>query len=186
MPSGDAVIVERVMRGEREAFRALVDRHYDRCVRLAAHLLGNREDAEDAVQESFLRAYRHLARYQERERFGAWLARILVNQCRTQLARRRSEEVRAGGDAAECAADAASFAADGVHPAERAFLREELQRALAQLPADQREAVVLKLAEDFTYEEMAAITGAGVSALKMRVQRGCARLRALLLEAHCV
>lgn len=185
MSSEDAVIVERVVRGEREAFGGLVERHYDRCVRLAAHLLGNREDAEDAVQESFLRAYRHLARYQERERFGAWLARIVVNQCRTQLARRRTEEARAGAGAAD-RADASSAASDDAHPAERAFLRDEIRRALARLPADQREAVVLKLAEDFTYEEMAAITGAGVSALKMRVQRGCARLRALLLEVHCV
>jgi RNA polymerase sigma-70 factor (ECF subfamily) len=62
----------------------------------------------------------------------------------------------------------------------------DLERALAQLPADQREAVVLRYADDLTYEEMARITGAGESALKMRVQRAFARLRALLQEVSNV
>lgn len=182
MTCADASIVSRVLEGDREAFRTLVDRHYERCVRIAMHILGNREDAEDAVQDTFLRAYRHLARYEERERFAAWLLRILTNQCRTQLARRRTEAARsAPGDF-----DAAALPLDEPPPSERAGLREELRRALAHLPAEQREAVVLRFAEDLTYDEMAAITGAGVSALKMRVQRACARMRALLLEVHCV
>jgi RNA polymerase sigma-70 factor (ECF subfamily) len=66
--------------------------------------------------------------------------------------------------------------------AEQGALRYELSRALAALAPDQREAVVLRFGDDLTYDEMSAITGAGISALKMRVQRACARLRDLLLE----
>ncbi|HEX6537399.1 MAG TPA: sigma-70 family RNA polymerase sigma factor [Gemmatimonadaceae bacterium] len=182
MTPADAPIVSRVLDGDREAFAILVDRHYERCVRVAMHLLGNREDAEDAAQETFLRAYRHLAKYQERERFAAWLLRILTNQCRTQLARRRTEAARGAGDGF----DAGTLPLDEPLPSERAGLGEELARALALLPADQREAVVLRFAEDLSYDEMAAVTGAGVSALKMRVQRACTRLRALLMEVYCV
>jgi RNA polymerase sigma-70 factor (ECF subfamily) len=178
MPATDATIVGRVLAGDTEAFGVLVDRYYDRCVRLAAHIVGNHEDAEDAAQETFLRAYRYLASYEERERFSAWLYRVLVNQCRTLLARRRrGETILPDWERSAC----------GVEPeptAERAALREELARALAQLPADQREALVLRFSDDLTYDEMAAITGSGVSALKMRVQRACARLRALLETSH--
>jgi RNA polymerase sigma-70 factor (ECF subfamily) len=176
MPLTDAAIVRRILTGDTEAFGVLVERHYDRCVRLALHIIGNREDAEDAVQDTFLRAYRYLGGYRERERFAAWLYRILVNQCRTALARRRRGEV-ALPEWERAAPDA-----HGDDQAERAALHEALERALALLPPDQREAVVLKFGEDLTYDEMAAITGAGTSALKMRVKRACARLRALLLE----
>ena len=180
--SSDAAIVRQVLDGDTEAFGVLVDRHQERCTRLALHITGSREDAEDAVQETFLRAYRSLATYQERDRFSAWLFRIVVNQCRTIGARRRGVQAlhqrawveQGEGEPAE------------EHPADRAATREELERALSRLDADQREAVVLKFAEDMTYDEMAAVTGVGVSALKMRVQRACKRLRAMLTETNHV
>ena len=182
MTPTDAVIVERVLGGDREAFRVLVDRHHDRCLRVATHLLGDVAEAEDAVQEAMLRAFRYLGRYKERERFGAWLLRILVNKCRTMQARRRGARVVPGlGDAELDYPDDRELPGD-----ERATLRAELERALAQLPAEQREAVVLRFSDDLTFDEMATVTGVGVSALKMRVQRACARLRALLTEAPCV
>src|SRR4051812_36539424 len=83
----DLAIIDRILAGEDEAFGQLVDRHHDRCSRIAYRILGNREDAEEAVQDAFLRAYKALASYEERERFQAWLTRILVNQCRTMRAR---------------------------------------------------------------------------------------------------
>ncbi len=176
MAAADAQIVRGVLGGDTEAFGVLVDRYHERCLRLALHILGSREDAEDAVQESFLRAYRYLGGYREREKFAAWLYRILVNQCRTMLGRRQRREL----PMAEWEWN--SRAAIDAGGADRGEMRDELARALAALTPDQREAVVLRYADDLTYEEMAAITGAGISALKMRVQRACARLRELLLE----
>src|SRR5436309_14090904 len=86
--SDDAADVQRVLAGDVDAYAALVDRYYDRCARYAIRMLGNRDDAEDALQATFLRAYRALNRYQERDRFSAWLYRILVIQCRSVAARR--------------------------------------------------------------------------------------------------
>src|SRR4029078_13007702 len=86
--SSDGVIVARVLRGDVEVFRVLVNRYRDRYARYAFHMLGNREDAEEALQDAFTRAYRSLARCEDPERFGAWLFRILVNRCRTLGARR--------------------------------------------------------------------------------------------------
>jgi RNA polymerase sigma-70 factor (ECF subfamily) len=175
----DRAIIEQVLSGDVEAYARLVDRHYDRCARIAVRIVGNREDAEEALQDAFLRAFRALEDYEDRERFSAWLTRILVNQCRTVLARtRRREAVFLDVDPREL--DLAVEGASGMST------WPELERALAQLPLEQREAVVLKYADDLTYEEMARITGAGESALKMRVQRAFARLRALLQEVPSV
>ncbi|MEO8335724.1 MAG: RNA polymerase sigma factor [bacterium] len=175
----DRAIIEQVLAGDVEAFSRLVDRHYDRCARIAMRILGNREDAEEAIQDAFLRAFRALGSYEDRERFSAWLSRILINQCRTIRTRvQRREEVFSHLELSEAELFANAESVESAWP--------DLERALAQLPADQREAVVLRYADDLTYEEMARITGAGESALKMRVQRAFARLRALLQEVSNV
>jgi RNA polymerase sigma-70 factor (ECF subfamily) len=175
----DRAIIHEVLAGDVEAYARLVDRHYDRCARIAARILGNREDAEEAVQDAFLRAFRALGEYEERERFAAWLTRILVNECRTVLARtRRREAVFLDLDPRELDLAATGDQGGGAWP--------DLERALMLLPLEQREAVVLKYADDLTYEEMSRVTGAGESALKMRVRRAFVRLRALLMEVPSV
>lgn len=171
----DLAIINRVLDGDVEAYARLVDRHYERCARIAVRIVGNHEDAEEALQDAFLRAFNALGDYEERERFSAWLTRIVVNQCRTVLARtRRREAVFLDVDPGVLSLASKADEADEGWP--------DLERALAQLPDAQREALVLRFSDDLTYEEMARITGAGESALKMRVQRAFARLRALLSE----
>jgi RNA polymerase sigma-70 factor (ECF subfamily) len=175
----DHAIIHRVLAGDVEAYAGLVDRHYDRCARIAVRILGNKEDAEEALQDAFLRAYRALGEYEDRERFSAWLTRIVVNQCRTVLSHtRRREAVFLDVDPRELDLPCGDAESSDVWP--------ELEHALMQLPQEQREAIVLKYAGDHTYEQMARITGAGESALKMRVQRAFARLRALLQEVPSV
>ena len=176
--SSDAVIVARVVRGDVEAFAALVERYRDRYARYAFHMLGNRQDAEEALQDAFTRAYRSLARCEDPERFGAWLFRILVNRCRTLGARRGRRSRTFVAD------ETALLEASEEHPADRAAWREEIDRALQQLRAEQREAFLLKYVEEIGYDEMSQMTGVGVSALKMRVLRACERLRELLSEVH--
>jgi RNA polymerase sigma-70 factor (ECF subfamily) len=176
--SSDAVIVARVLRGDVEVFRVLVERYRDRFARYAYHMLGNREDAEEALQDAFTRAYRSLARCEDPERFSAWLFRILVNRCRTMGARRGRRAKTFVVD------EIALLEAAEEHPAEQAAWREEIDRALERLSADQREAFLLKYVEELGYDDMAQLTGVGVSALKMRVMRACERLRELLSEVH--
>ena len=175
----DRVIIQRVLEGDVEAFARLVDLHYPRCARIAVRILGNREDAEEAIQDAFLRAFKALEDYEDRERFSAWLTRILVNQCRTVLARTKRRDALF----AELDPRRLDFIV-AAEPDEGTWV--ELEHVLGQLPAEQREAIVLKYADDLTYEEMSRITGAGESALKMRVQRAFARLRAMLQEVPSV
>ncbi|MDQ2666744.1 MAG: RNA polymerase sigma factor [Gemmatimonadota bacterium] len=176
----ERAIIQRVLAGDTEAFGLLVDRHYDRCARIAYRILGNREDAEEAVQDAFLRAYRALSSYEDRERFVAWVTRILVNQCRTVRAKANRREAVFNDDV------------DLEYASRRAGTDNEdpgwpdLDGALAMLPPEQREAIVLRYTDDLTYEEMARVTGAGESALKMRVQRAFVRLRMILQEVTSV
>ncbi|MEP6492602.1 MAG: RNA polymerase sigma factor [bacterium] len=176
--SSDAVIVSRVLRGDVDSFGVLVSRYRDRYARYAFHMLGNREDAEEALQDAFTRAYRSLARCEDPERFGAWLFRILINRCRT-LGARRGRRARTF-----VVDEVAILEAAEEHPADRTAWREEIDRALERLRADQREAFVLKYVDEMGYDEMSQLTGVGVSALKMRVMRACERLRELLSEVH--
>ncbi|MBL0892266.1 MAG: RNA polymerase sigma factor [Gemmatimonadaceae bacterium] len=171
----DAELVVRTRAGDGEAFGQLVSRYHDACWRFAYHMLGERADAEDVVQDTFLRAYLAIGRYDERDQFRGWLFRILTNQCRNFLTSRGRRTRRfIQDDAAIDSATAPPSAAPlGVEDA-------ALLRALGQLDPLQREALLLKYAEGLEYSEMSAMTGAGESALKMRVKRGSERLRVLL------
>lgn len=174
----DAAVVARVLGGDSGAYAILVARYRAQYSRYAVRMLGSREDAEEAMQDAFVRAYRSLARCDDPDRFGPWFFRILANRCRTAGTRRGRREKTFVHD------EIALHSASEDHPADQAAWREEIDRALLRLDEDQREAFLLKHVEDLGYDEMAEVTGVGVSALKMRVKRACERLRVLLHEVH--
>jgi RNA polymerase sigma-70 factor (ECF subfamily) len=173
----DAELVERVRGGDRDAYGPLLLRYRLRFGRYAFHLLGNENDAEEALQEAFFRAYRSLDRCRDPQRFGAWLFSIVVNCCRTAASRRARETAR------RASLEEADLVGT-IHPAESTLSQDEIHRALAELKPEQREAFLLKYVEELSYEEMVELTGVGESALKMRVKRACAGLRQLLGEDY--
>lgn len=162
------------------AFAELVARYRDRLGRYALHMLGNREDAEEALQDSFVRAFRSLNRFDDRASFGPWVFTILVNRCRT-VGRRAArhdrvfvqDDVTLNGTPAPDRAEAAEW-------------DERIRLALERLAPAAREAFLLKYVEELEYEEMARLTGVGVSALKMRVKRAAEQLRTFLTEVEHV
>jgi RNA polymerase sigma-70 factor, ECF subfamily len=176
----DAELIARTRAGDPDAFGTLVSRYYDACWRFAYHMMGERADAEDVVQETYLRAYLAIGRYDERDQFRGWLFRILTNQCRNALTSRGRRTRRFVQD--EVALDTAAAPPTGVSSFGASLGVEDaaLSRALTQLDPNQREALLLKYAEGLEYTEMSAMTGVGESALKMRVKRGVERLRGML------
>jgi RNA polymerase sigma-70 factor (ECF subfamily) len=172
----DEMLVRRALDGDGRAFTALVDRHAGACLRYATRMLGSVEDAEDVTQDSLYRAYRALASYEHTTAFRTWLMAILINRCRSMLLYRGRREARVRTDTDRV--NLATVDAD----VDRMATREAIDRALATLDADLREAFLLKHVEQLNYDEMAAATGLGVSALKMRVKRACDRLRVALEE----
>ena len=176
----DAELVAAVLRGETDAFAILVRRYQHVYYRFAVRMLGSHDDADDAVQSAFVRAYRSLASCRNPERFAAWAYQIVVNECRTMAVARQRRELRfVGVDMGLLAGDIGQSRLDQEE-------MQEIQRALNRLDPDQREAFLLKHVEDLEYEEMATLTGASVSALKMRVKRARERLKQLLEPARKV
>lgn len=178
----DDEVVARVVAGDAGAYRTLVDRHYASCLRYALRMLGDRADAEEAVQDAFARAYRWLARYEARSRFSSWLFQILVNRCRTVGAKQR--RLRATFVTYDVAEDFAGVEAAMAGEAAQSDVRLEVQQALARLPERYREALLLKYLDDRTYEDIAGLLGTGVSAVKMRVKRARDLLQDLLKGAN--
>lgn len=180
MEASDAELVRRVRSGDIGAYGSLVARYRDRLGRYAVHMIGDRDEAEEALQDSFVRAYRSLARCDDPARFGAWLYGILVNRCRTagaRMARRQRLFVRD-----EVALNGAAHPDRG----EQIEWDDTVRRALAQLTPEYREAFLLKHVDDLEYDEIARLTGAGVSALKMRVKRAREQLQVILKETEHV
>jgi RNA polymerase sigma-70 factor (ECF subfamily) len=172
----DGALVKRTLDGDARAFTELVDRHAAACLRFAGRMLGDRSEAEDVAQETFLRAFKALEAYDDRLPFRTWLFSILINRCRTMMSQRMRRERRVVFD--NDALDRSS-----VEAAQSSMeLREELNHAIAALSPEQREAFLLRHVEELSYEEIMSVTGAGMSALKMRVKRACERLQHLLTD----
>ena len=172
----DGEVVARVLEGERDAFRVLVQRHQDMLYGHAVRMTGQGDVAADLVQESLVKAYTSLDRCRNPDRFGAWAFRIVSNRCKDYLKNVRRSNV---------ALDDVGPVAGGMDPEddlERGELRSRLDRALERLPVDQREAFVMKHEEDRSYGEMAELVGTSVGALKMRVHRARETLQELLEE----
>jgi RNA polymerase sigma-70 factor (ECF subfamily) len=168
----DPALLIRAKNGDEQAFIRVVEFYYPRCLRFARNMLGSEQDAEEVVQDTFVRVYDSFSRFREDARFDPWLFRILANRCRTLMARnRRHRSVIEYGDLPLTASAEHEIGADWA---------EEVRVVLDSLPADQREAFLLRHVEDLSYEDISAMTGAGLSALRMRVKRACDALRARL------
>lgn len=181
MELAERAYVAKARSGDADAFRALVDRHSRGLFRLAYRMTGNQSDAEDVVQESFLRAYRQLKKFDERASFGTWLHRIAVN-CSLDLVRsrkRRAEqqpEDRAGEPALQLASE--EPAPDRI--ALSGELRERVAEAMNELSAAERTAFVLRHFEGMRIDEVSVVLGCQPGAAKHSVFRAVQKLRRAL------
>lgn len=173
----DRVVVERVLAGDQECYRLLVRRYQDMLFRHALRMTGEADVAADLVQASLVKAYTNIGHCRDRDRFGAWLFRILANACKDHLKSRRRRDVRL--DDATIHPEAHSNPQADL---ERVEARARLGTALARIPESLREAFVLKHVEGLAYEEIAVIMKTSVPALKMRVHRARELLKELLAE----
>lgn len=179
MEPTDGDVVRRVLAGEHELYRILVDRYRLAYGRYVVAVMGDADAAADAMQEAFIHAYDGLASCRAPDRFGVWFYRILQNQCRS------GHRGETGRRAAVDIADADPPARDRTDSAvEQRELGERLNAALARLTPEQREAFVMKHVDGRSYEEMAELLGAGVDALKMRVHRARDVLSRLLEDVR--
>lgn len=176
-------------KGNQLAFRALVERHSRSVFRLAFRMTGNEQDAEDMVQETFLRAYKQLHRFDGRASFGTWLYRIAANCSLDLLRARRTRKEQSctaasdGDESKNLLDNVASPAPDPERIARSEQLANMLEPALQQLSETERTAFVLRHYEGHDIEEIAKVLGVNKGAAKHSVFRAVQKLRRVLEPA---
>jgi RNA polymerase sigma-70 factor (ECF subfamily) len=174
----DRDLMARLAEGDREALAPLMERHYHRLYRIALSYLRNPDDALDAVQETFVKAFQNANRWDGSVEAGPWLSRVAINQSIDRWRRNRRRQATfaplAEGDHETALADGAP------DPDRRVFgreLRDRLAVALGRLPERQRAVVVLRLYEEMTLEEIADTLGMRLGTVKSSLHRALGRLR---------
>ena len=185
MEDSDSVAVARAKTGDADAYRVLVDRHSRSVFRLAFRMTGNEQDSEDVVQETFLRAFRQLHRYEARSSFATWLYRIAANYS-LDLVRRRK---RHGDVTLDTPSDddhqemARAIASREPGPDRLLFsgkIQERIRTALDELSQQERAAFVLRHFEGQSIEEISTALGLSINAAKHSIFRAVQKLRRAL------
>lgn len=180
MQSADNAIIQRILSGNAHAYAELVNRHKARAMTLAMRMLNNREDAEEALQDAFVRAFRALPKFEMKSSFATWFYRIVFNVCSTML-QKRGETFVVSLDDEEQEAALAIPSSDGspdIHIESNEFssvAREEMER----LPVTYRTVVTLFFVQEMSYDEIVAVTGLPLGTVKTYLFRA----RVLLREA---
>jgi len=175
--------VERARSGDSDAFRLLVEQHSRAIFRLAFRMTGNEQDAEDVVQETFLRAYKQLDRYEARSSFATWLFRIASNYSLDLIRMRKRHEDRRERGTDEERDILQSIPMDTPGPDRITYgsqVRERVNAALDELSPQERAAFVLRHFEGQSIEEIGAALGTGSNATKHSIFRAVQKLRKTL------
>ena len=168
----DVELVARSLKQDHEAFGQLIDRHASTIINLAYRMVGNRAEAEDLAQETFLTAFKALSTFRADSKFSTWLYRIAANKCKDWL---RAKRPGMGHQDVDIDETLDMHVAEDRTPERLLSQRQvgqELERAIQRLPPLYREAFVLKHVEGLNYEEMEAMLGVSGDTLKMRVYKG--------------
>jgi len=178
----EQALVERARAGDTQAFTQLVDRYERKIFRLARNITQNDEDAEDVLQESFLKAYSNLESFQMHSKFYTWLVRIAVNEALMKLRKRKSDRSVSLDEPHETDEDTvtreiAVWDDDPEKKYSREELRDILQKAVEQLKPAFRTVFVLRDIEELSTEETAEALGISVPAVKSRLLRARLQLR---------
>jgi len=180
----DRGILERVAAGDAESFGVLVERHQKRILHLCQRMLGDPEEARDAAQEVFLKAFRNAGRYRPRGKVYTWIYRIAVNHCLNRLRRRKVVRFLsfgglggpADGEEPETPFDPPDDAPDAAHRAQAKERWRRTRRWIAELPPGQRAVLVLAKLEGLSYRQVAEVLEITESAVESRLFRAMQRL----------
>jgi RNA polymerase sigma-70 factor, ECF subfamily len=180
--SSERELVRRARAGDQDAFAQLVMNHADRVYGALRRFGLDPDEADEVAQEVFVRAWRGLARFEERSQFSTWLYRIAFNEAQRRLSRRPAPRAQPdpdrGADPILALPEAPELGPDA-QTLDREF-QKALEEALDELPADWRTAVVLRDVEGLSTHDAAEIAGVREAAFKSRLHRGRMQLRALL------
>lgn len=172
----EAEIVAGVLKGDRQVYALLIDEYKSPIYNLAYRMTGNSEDADDLTQETFIRAYQYLWRYDIRRKFFTWLFTLALNLIRSHLRKKNkynksSEELRAH-----------VLSDKNPSPETELIETQEISVCLLRLEEESRALLIMKFYQGLTFEEIAQITGKSLSAVKMSIYRGLESLKKMMKD----
>ena len=177
MPAVDEEIVRRVLAGEKRAFAELVERHKDKAMTLAFRMLKNREEAEEALQDAFVRAFYALPRFEWKASFSTWFYRIVYNVCATSLSKRSEGEHVSLDNEDEQTLNVPSEEPAPDAACESHEIRETVTEEIEKLPENYAGILTLFFVNDQSYEQIVEVTGLPLATVKVRLFRGRLLLR---------
>ncbi|MBS1536578.1 MAG: sigma-70 family RNA polymerase sigma factor [Bacteroidetes bacterium] len=171
-------IIQKILRGDRRAFSILVDRHQSKAMTLAMRMLKNREDAEEALQDAFLRVFRSLGSFEGKANFATWFYRIVYNVCASALEKRGNISFTSlGEDINNVELQIASKATSPDELMEESEDNNVIYREIERLPVEYSSVLTLFFVQQMRYDEITAITGMPLGTVKTRLFRGRLMLR---------
>ena len=173
----EAEIVARVLKGDRQAYALLIEEYKSPIYNLAYRMTGNSEDADDLTQETFIRAYQYLWRYDTRRKFFTWLYTLALNLIRGHLRKKNKYNKSSEELSAHLLSD------KNPSPETELIETQEISVYLLRLEYESRALLIMKYQQGLTFEEIAQITGKSLSAVKMSIYRGLEKLKELLKES---
>jgi RNA polymerase sigma-70 factor (ECF subfamily) len=171
----DRELVGAFVAGRRDAFDVIVVRHRRAIYQLCYRFLGNHEDASDATQDAFVRAFKGLARFKNESALGTWLYRVGVNTCLNRVATRRPDT-----EPVDAVERADQTAIDPLNEIVRGEVSRRVRRAIRKLPPKQRATLVLRVYQDLTHEQIARVLGSSVGAVKANFFHALGNLKRIL------
>lgn len=183
----DEALMRQLQSGVEEAFNLLVERYRERLASYLYHFLHDEEQAQDLLQETFLRVFRNRYSYEPIAKFSTWLYTIAGNLARSEYRRRKrhrthSIHMESDGEEFEISIPSEMLAPDRF--AERGIHSERIQEALDELPDDFREVIILRDVQLLSYEEISEITGLPMGTVKSRINRGRGKLQEKLKDVY--
>jgi RNA polymerase sigma-70 factor (ECF subfamily) len=171
----EAEIVARVLKGDRQEYALLVEKYKSPIYNLAYRMTGNLGDAEDLTQETFIRAYQYLWRYDTRKKLFSWLYTIAFNLIKNHYKKNKKSNI-----SEELSAH--SLADNSPSPEAKFIKTQEISLGLLRLEYELRALLIMKYQQGLSFEEISEITGKSLSAVKMRIYRGLEKLKELMNE----
>ncbi len=169
----EAEIVARILKGDRQEYALLVEKYKSPIYNLAYRMTGNLGDAEDLTQETFIRAYQYLWRYDTRKKLFSWLYTIAFNLIKNHYKKNKKHNI-----SEELSAH--SLADNSTSPEAKFIETQEISLGLLRLEYELRALLIMKYQQGLSFEEIAEITGKSLSAVKMRIYRGLGKLKELM------
>lgn len=185
MVEQDTEIIRRIASGDRRAYAELIERHKDRAMTLAMRMMKNRADAEEALQDAFVRAFNALPSFENRSSFTTWFYRIVFNVCSTQLAKRPRQQTVSYQAGTEEGMSEAAEPVSGEMPdldLESAEFRSIVHEAIAGMTEQYAAILTLFFVQDLGYDEIAEVTGLPLGTVKNRLFRARALLQRAVLK----